>query len=181
MTVLPGLITCHLHPDFYKFEIGAGDRPGHGAAPGRDDGDRRPHLPRAAGERLHRLRRRLVRARHRRAAQDGDRPGHHPRPAHPGLRPPHRHHRRHEQPGAVVEGLRDARRRPRRRRTRRAAQAGARRDRPRRRDHQDLRQRRARRTQPHDAEHVARRDRHDRRHRPRARARRSGPTSPTGR
>ena len=22
MTVLPGLITCHLHPDFYKFEIG---------------------------------------------------------------------------------------------------------------------------------------------------------------
>src|SRR3954449_12638481 len=28
MTVLPGLITCHLHPDFFKFEIGAGDRPG---------------------------------------------------------------------------------------------------------------------------------------------------------
>ena len=22
MTLMPGLITCHLHPDFYKFDIG---------------------------------------------------------------------------------------------------------------------------------------------------------------
>src|SRR6478752_8175383 len=34
MTVLPGLITCHLHPDFFKFEIGAGDRPGKELPPG---------------------------------------------------------------------------------------------------------------------------------------------------
>ena len=34
MTVLPGLITCHLHPDFYKFEIGAGDQPGKELPPG---------------------------------------------------------------------------------------------------------------------------------------------------
>src|SRR6478609_6972972 len=34
MTVLPGLITCHLHPDFFKFEIGAGDRPGTELPPG---------------------------------------------------------------------------------------------------------------------------------------------------
>jgi imidazolonepropionase-like amidohydrolase len=34
MTVMPGLITCHLHPDFYKFEIGAGDRPGKELPPG---------------------------------------------------------------------------------------------------------------------------------------------------
>jgi imidazolonepropionase-like amidohydrolase len=34
MTVLPGLITCHLHPDFYKFDIFAGDRPGKELPPG---------------------------------------------------------------------------------------------------------------------------------------------------
>src|SRR3954452_12151718 len=34
MTVLPGLITSHLHPDFFKFEIGAGDRPGKELPPG---------------------------------------------------------------------------------------------------------------------------------------------------
>jgi len=34
MTVLPGLITSHLHPDFYKFDIGAGDRPGKELPPG---------------------------------------------------------------------------------------------------------------------------------------------------
>src|SRR5688572_7441386 len=34
MTVLPGLITCHLHPDFYKFDIGAGDQPGKELPPG---------------------------------------------------------------------------------------------------------------------------------------------------
>jgi imidazolonepropionase-like amidohydrolase len=34
MTVLPGLITCHLHPDFYKFEIGAGEQPGKELPPG---------------------------------------------------------------------------------------------------------------------------------------------------
>jgi imidazolonepropionase-like amidohydrolase len=33
-TVLPGLITCHLHPDFYKFDIFAGDRPGKELPPG---------------------------------------------------------------------------------------------------------------------------------------------------
>lgn len=34
MTVLPGLITSHLHPDFYKFDIGGGDRPGKELPPG---------------------------------------------------------------------------------------------------------------------------------------------------
>ncbi len=34
MTLMPGLITSHLHPDFYKFEIGAGDRPGKELPPG---------------------------------------------------------------------------------------------------------------------------------------------------
>jgi imidazolonepropionase-like amidohydrolase len=34
MTVLPGLVTSHLHPDFFKFEIGAGDRPGTELPPG---------------------------------------------------------------------------------------------------------------------------------------------------
>ena len=34
MTVLPGLITCHLHPDFYKFDIGAGEQPGKELPPG---------------------------------------------------------------------------------------------------------------------------------------------------
>lgn len=34
MTVLPGLITCHLHPDFFKFDIGGGDRPGKELPPG---------------------------------------------------------------------------------------------------------------------------------------------------
>jgi len=28
MTLMPGLITCHLHPDFYKFDIFAGEKPG---------------------------------------------------------------------------------------------------------------------------------------------------------
>jgi imidazolonepropionase-like amidohydrolase len=34
MTLLPGLITCHLHPDFYKFDISAGERPGKELPPG---------------------------------------------------------------------------------------------------------------------------------------------------
>jgi imidazolonepropionase-like amidohydrolase len=34
MTVLPGLITCHLHPDFYKFDLFAGERPGMELPPG---------------------------------------------------------------------------------------------------------------------------------------------------
>jgi imidazolonepropionase-like amidohydrolase len=34
MTVMPGLITCHLHPDFYKFEVGSGDSPGKELPPG---------------------------------------------------------------------------------------------------------------------------------------------------
>ena len=34
MFVLPGLITSHLHPDFYKFDIGGGDRPGKELPPG---------------------------------------------------------------------------------------------------------------------------------------------------
>ena len=34
MTVLPGLITSHLHPDFYKFDITGGDRPGKELPPG---------------------------------------------------------------------------------------------------------------------------------------------------
>jgi imidazolonepropionase-like amidohydrolase len=34
MTVLPGLITSHLHPDFYKFDIGAGEQPGKELPPG---------------------------------------------------------------------------------------------------------------------------------------------------
>lgn len=34
MTVLPGLITCHLHPDFYKFDIFGGDTPGKELPPG---------------------------------------------------------------------------------------------------------------------------------------------------
>src|SRR3546814_6482836 len=34
MTLMPGLISCHLHPDFFKFEIGSGDRPGKELPPG---------------------------------------------------------------------------------------------------------------------------------------------------
>lgn len=37
MTVLPGLITCHLHPDFYRFSLAlgqAGERPGKELPPG---------------------------------------------------------------------------------------------------------------------------------------------------
>ncbi|MCK9904152.1 amidohydrolase [Parafrankia colletiae] len=34
LTVLPGLITSHLHPDFYKFDIFAGEKPGKELPPG---------------------------------------------------------------------------------------------------------------------------------------------------
>ena len=34
MTLMPGLITCHLHPDFYKFDIFAGEKPGKELPPG---------------------------------------------------------------------------------------------------------------------------------------------------
>lgn len=34
MTVMPGLITCHLHPDFYRYEVGSGERPGKELPPG---------------------------------------------------------------------------------------------------------------------------------------------------
>src|SRR4051812_44465305 len=34
MTVMPGLITCHLHPDFYKFDIKAAEQPGKELPPG---------------------------------------------------------------------------------------------------------------------------------------------------
>jgi imidazolonepropionase-like amidohydrolase len=34
MTVMPGLITCHLHPDFYKFDIFSGEKPGKELPPG---------------------------------------------------------------------------------------------------------------------------------------------------
>ena len=33
-TLLPGLITCHLHPDFYKYELAAGSVPGKELPPG---------------------------------------------------------------------------------------------------------------------------------------------------
>ena len=35
MTLMPGLITCHFHPDFYKFTLAQG-------MAGRDDGDGDP-------------------------------------------------------------------------------------------------------------------------------------------
>jgi imidazolonepropionase-like amidohydrolase len=34
MTVMPGLITSHLHPDFYMFDIAAGEKPGKELPPG---------------------------------------------------------------------------------------------------------------------------------------------------
>ncbi|CAO5165274.1 Amidohydrolase [Frankia sp. AiPs1] len=34
MTVMPGLITSHLHPDFYKFDIFSGEKPGKELPPG---------------------------------------------------------------------------------------------------------------------------------------------------
>jgi imidazolonepropionase-like amidohydrolase len=34
MTLLPGLITSHLHPDFYKYELTSGERPGKERPPG---------------------------------------------------------------------------------------------------------------------------------------------------
>src|SRR4051794_8218710 len=34
MTLLPGLITSHLHPDFYKYELTSGLRPGLERPPG---------------------------------------------------------------------------------------------------------------------------------------------------
>ena len=180
MTVLPGLITLSPAPRLLQVRDRLRRAARQGAAAGRDDGHRRAHVPSAARERLHRLRRRVLRARHRRAAQDRHRPGHHPRPTHPCLRPPHRHDRRHEQPTALLEGLRDPRRRPRRRRTRRAPQAGPAGDRPRGADDQDLRRRRSRSAQPHDTEHVTGRDRHDRRDRARARSEGPGPRRQPG-
>ncbi|WP_106401256.1 amidohydrolase family protein [Actinocorallia populi] len=34
MTLMPGLITCHLHPDFYKFDVFSGEKPGKELPPG---------------------------------------------------------------------------------------------------------------------------------------------------
>src|SRR4051812_32310376 len=34
LLVMPGLITSHLHPDFYKYELTGGDRPGTERPPG---------------------------------------------------------------------------------------------------------------------------------------------------
>jgi imidazolonepropionase-like amidohydrolase len=34
MTLMPGLITCHLHPDFFKFDILSGEKPGKELPPG---------------------------------------------------------------------------------------------------------------------------------------------------
>jgi imidazolonepropionase-like amidohydrolase len=34
MTVMPGLITCHLHPDFYLFDMTKGEKPGKELPPG---------------------------------------------------------------------------------------------------------------------------------------------------
>lgn len=34
MTVMPGLITSHLHPDFYKYDLFSGERPGKELPPG---------------------------------------------------------------------------------------------------------------------------------------------------
>ena len=34
MTVMPGLITSHLHPDFYRYDIASGDKPGKELPPG---------------------------------------------------------------------------------------------------------------------------------------------------
>src|SRR3546814_16534268 len=37
MTLMPGMITCHLHPDFFKFTLAmgmSGERPGHEFPPG---------------------------------------------------------------------------------------------------------------------------------------------------
>src|SRR5262245_42202861 len=34
MTLLPGLISCHLHPDFYKFDIFSGEKLGKELPPG---------------------------------------------------------------------------------------------------------------------------------------------------
>jgi hypothetical protein len=92
MTLMPGLITCHLHPDFYKFDIFSGEKPGKELPPG---------VMMAIGVRTCRV---LLEsgftgyvgaglcARRRRPAQDGHRPGDRPGPAHPRVRPPHRHH-----------------------------------------------------------------------------------------
>ena len=33
MTLLPGLITCHLHPDFYKFDSPAASGPARSCRP----------------------------------------------------------------------------------------------------------------------------------------------------
>jgi imidazolonepropionase-like amidohydrolase len=34
MTLMPGLISCHMHPDFYKFDIFSGEKPGKELPPG---------------------------------------------------------------------------------------------------------------------------------------------------
>jgi imidazolonepropionase-like amidohydrolase len=34
MTLMPGLISCHLHPDFYKFDVFSGEKPGKELPPG---------------------------------------------------------------------------------------------------------------------------------------------------
>src|SRR5262249_35505006 len=34
LTLMPGLITCHLHPDFFKFDILSGEKPGKELPPG---------------------------------------------------------------------------------------------------------------------------------------------------
>ena len=62
MTLMPGLITSHFHPDFYKFKLGGGHCPGQGTAARCVDGDRRAQLRRAAGKRFHWLCRSGLRA-----------------------------------------------------------------------------------------------------------------------
>ena len=102
MTLLPGLITCHLHPDFYKFEHHRRPTPGNELPPG---------VMMAIGVRTCRVLLESgftgyvgaacahdIDAQLKMAIAQDIIPG----PAHPGVRSPHRHHRRHEQPGRLV-------------------------------------------------------------------------------
>ncbi len=88
MTLMPGLISSHLHPDFYKFDIADGDRPGK---------ERPPGVLMAIGVRTCRV---LLESgftgysgascsqRHRRSTEDGHRRGHHSGASNPGVRTP---------------------------------------------------------------------------------------------
>ena len=167
-TVMPGMITCHLHAAYQN--VGAGTAPPGMEAPpalqairaAEERGD-------GADERLHRGCGGQRVLRHRRLAQAGYRRRPHPRAAAHAVEPRPGHDRRLERLRAVVVGGARARRGAYLQRPRRVPLCGARRDQARRGDHQALPHwgPRGKAAQGHDDRH-SRRDGRRRRRGPRA-------------